>query len=475
METVKPTAENLRVAEHLVRSFTPKWNRFMPVKPHPKQHLFLLLDDVYEVLFGGAGGGGKSIGILLAALQYVDVPGYSALLLRRTYPELSKAGALMDVASGWLMGREGVKWADKEKSYFFDTGPGNKAARLQFGYLENEKDKYQYQSAEYQFIGFDELTEFEESQYTFLFSRLRKSKNIEVPLRMRGSTNPGGTGHDWVKARFPVDRERKEDEPSFIPAKIDDNPSLDAEAYEHSLSHLLLPDRQRIRDGRWDVIEGGSIFSLDWMADKFIDAAPSDTYTWIRWWDLAGTSDKSNAATASVLMGKTTKKEIIIGHAVEFWKTTGNRDDAIKAQAEADGKTPRIGIEEEPGSGGIAQCDSLIKQLMGWRVIAERPESAKVARGIDGKFMRFGPFASYAERGLVKIVRGPWAQTFLAFLHQLTLKSKRLDWMDAASGAFQYLANIPIPSTAPKQVIPTDETNWRNKFVSQDWRGKFKR
>jgi hypothetical protein len=60
---------------------------------------------------------------------------------------------------------------------------------------------YQYDSSEFQFIGFDELTSFSEGQYTYLFSRLRATKDNPLPIRMRAASNPGNRGHDWVKAR----------------------------------------------------------------------------------------------------------------------------------------------------------------------------------------------------------------------------------------------------------------------------------
>jgi hypothetical protein len=126
-------------------------NPFIPHKPPPKQAEFLLKAE-REALYGRAAGGGKSDALLMGALQWVEVPSYSALLLRRTYSDLAKAGALMDRAKEWLY-HTAARPKDGGKKWVFPSG-----ATLEFGYLDAETDKYQYQSAEYQYIAFDELT-----------------------------------------------------------------------------------------------------------------------------------------------------------------------------------------------------------------------------------------------------------------------------------------------------------------------------
>ena len=73
----------------LLRLLTPRLTKYIPWQPTETQAAFLLL-DCGEALYGGAAGGGKSVALLMAALQYVDVPGYNALLLRRTFAALSK-------------------------------------------------------------------------------------------------------------------------------------------------------------------------------------------------------------------------------------------------------------------------------------------------------------------------------------------------------------------------------------------------
>lgn len=214
---------------------------YIPHKPHPKQAEFLALTS-REALYGGAAAGGKSDALLMAALQYVHVPGYSAILFRRTYQDLNLPGAIMARSHEWLA-RTGAKWNGTDKRWTFPSG-----AQLSFGYLDNDRDRFRYASAEFQFIGFDELTTFPEGWYRFLFSRLRKLAGVDIPLRMRAATNPGGIGHEWVRRRFIA--EPSHDRP-FIPAKLVDNPSIDAAEYRESLANLDATTRMQLEDGVW--------------------------------------------------------------------------------------------------------------------------------------------------------------------------------------------------------------------------------
>ena len=102
-----PSSEHLRrlppaTLERLARLATPRLTRYVPHQPHPKQAAFLLL-GCREAMYGGAADGGKSVALLMGALQYVDRPGYHALVLRRTFQQLSKPGALMDLSKQWLL------------------------------------------------------------------------------------------------------------------------------------------------------------------------------------------------------------------------------------------------------------------------------------------------------------------------------------------------------------------------------------
>lgn len=226
--------------------------------PTPAQRVFLALEG-REALYGGAAGGGKSSALLMAALQYVDVPGYAALLLRRKYTDLTKPEALMDRADQWLRGTD-AKWNENKKQWRFPSG-----AVLAFGYLEHEADKFQYQGAAYQFIGFDELTQFSETQFRYLFSRMRRLEGASVPIRMRAASNPGGIGHQWVRQRFLV--EGAAVGRVFVPAKLEDNPHLDRDEYEKSLEELDPITRAQLRRGDWSVRDKDNALVPEWTEE----------------------------------------------------------------------------------------------------------------------------------------------------------------------------------------------------------------
>lgn len=223
--------------------------------PTIPQEVFLL-HDCREALFGGAAGGGKSDALLMAALQYVDVPGYAAILFRKTYADLSRPGALMDRAREWLSKTDAV-WNETKKRWTFPSG-----ATVSFGYCETPADVYAYQGAEFSFIGFDELTQFGEKEYTYLFSRLRRLQGCDVPLRVRAASNPGGQGHTWVRARFLI--EGPASGRVFVPAKLEDNPHLDRVEYERSLSELDPITRAQLLEGDWGARDKDNSLVPEW-------------------------------------------------------------------------------------------------------------------------------------------------------------------------------------------------------------------
>lgn len=235
-----------------------------------------------EILYGGAGGGGKSDALLMTCLQHVETPGYAALYLMPSLTDLSQPKAGISRAREWFSLTPTLPhWAHYSKTWTFPSG-----ATLTFGYLENEGDEQRYRSAEYQTIVFDELTRFRELPYRFLFSRLRKLRNANVPLRMRAATNPGGKGHEWVKGRFvPEDYLRTPTDDRFdklwwrenrlfIPARLQDNPHLDEAEYRRSLAEMDPISRAQIENGDWNAHIGGR-FKREWFK-RYRDYGPTN-------------------------------------------------------------------------------------------------------------------------------------------------------------------------------------------------------
>ena len=408
----------LEIVERLKR------NEYIPHTPTAKQLAFLCLDSE-EGFYGGAAGGGKSDALLMAALQYVDYTEYAALLLRRTFKALTLPEALLDRTRMWMMGTD-AKWQG-DSCVVFPSG-----AKLVFGYLEADRDVEQYQSAAFGFIGFDELTQFSEYQYRYMHSRTRRLVGSSVPIRVRGASNPGSIGHEWVKQRFII--EGRQNGRPFIPATLDDNPFLDRETYVKSLNNLDPVSRAQLLNGDWSARQAGSKFKREWFA--IVDTAPADCQM-VRRWDLAATEAKPGKDpdwTAGVLMGRSKQGTLYILDVKRIRGTPGTVDALMKQTAELDGRTVPIREEQEPGSSGVRGIDAHRKMLMGW--------DYKGIPSTGSKEIRANPLSSQAEAGNVKLVRGPWINVFLDEV-EIFPQGAHDDMVDAASGALADLTTEP--------------------------------
>lgn len=209
----------------------------------------------FETLFGGAAGGGKSYGQLIDAMLFaLQYPKSKQIIFRRTFADLEKSLIRVSLE---LYPKEIASYNSSKHTWRFKNG-----SIVDFGYIDNEKDVYQYQSAEYDIIRFDELTHFTEYMYVYMISRCRGANSY--PKGLKSSTNPGGVGHSWVKERF-IDigepnklHEFKDGSRIFIPSFVQDNLFLlqSDPDYVKRLDNLPEKERKALKYGDWDIFDG---------------------------------------------------------------------------------------------------------------------------------------------------------------------------------------------------------------------------
>lgn len=382
-----------------------------------------------EVLFGGAAGGAKSWGVLAAASQYLDVPGYSALVLRQTYKDLALPGGLMDISHQWWKNTD-AKWKAQDYTWTFPGG-----GTLVFGYLERESDKYRYQGTNYQFIGFDELTQFEtESRYLYLFSRLRRIKGFEVPLRVRATSNPGGIGHEWVKRRFMIERTPDR---LFIPSYLDDNPYLDRDEYRLALAELDPVTRQQLEEGNWEIDPRGGLFHRHWF--NLAEVKPTNVIHRVRYWDLAASAEdeyKDPDWTVGTRMNLTANGTYFIDSIVRFRASAKTVEERVHETAMIDSYETPIFMAQDPGQAGKSQISHYRRNVLrGFPFYADK-DYRKTSKAIRAK-----PFSAAAEEGLVSLLISEWVTPWLDE-HVIFPEGVHDDQVDSSVGAFEMLNKI---------------------------------
>lgn len=427
----------------------------MSWKPWPGPQTQFHRSNAFELLYGGAAGGGKSDCLLIEALRYAHVPGYSAILFRRTFPQLAQAGGLIPRSRELFTGK--AHWSEERKTWTFPSG-----ATVAFGHMAHENDMYDYQGSAFAFIGFDELTHFGEAMYRYLFSRARTTAQLSdgrpIPVRVRATTNPGGEGHDWVRARWwawlgetptacngdvrwfrmagDQELETAAHAPGslsrqFIGASVFDNPSLlrNDPAYVQRLEALPLIERERLLHGNWAIGPQGNVFKREWF--QVVERAP-ENLRWARYWDLAASTKDSADFTASVACalapdGTLYLKDMIRGK----WEWPDQ--EKIITQTLLTERLTMHGIEK--ALHGIAALQALGRK---------RELAGVTIKGIDvdrDKLSRALPLSARAEQGKVALVRGQWIPAFLDELTAFSGDGKTHDdQVDSASGGLQMLA-----------------------------------
>jgi hypothetical protein len=319
-------------------------------KPTPKQSLFLSIpNSIKEAFYAGALGAGKTDVLLVCPIlnKWHEDRDFKGIFLRRTFPELKNE---VIPRSKKLFPLVGGKYNTTDKIWDFSRASGlNRSKSPQgagalffFAHCENEDDVHMYDSMQPNYAAFDELTSFTEWQYLYIvLERVRKKKYSNLPMISRSASNPGNTGHNWVRKRF-IDphpeggvrlRGPSGIQRIFIPANIYDNPHIDPE-YIKSLEALPEAEKQAKLYGRWDAYEG-SVFEE--FRDKHYPDEPDnalhviDSFDIPDWWPRIVVGDWGYAAMTW------------IGHAAI---SPERRVILYREQTFGDGKSKRVKIEE---------------------------------------------------------------------------------------------------------------------------------
>ncbi len=290
---------------------------------HAKQAA-ALASEADEVLYGGAAGGGKSHLMRVAAIAWCwAVPGLQVYLFRREFPDLYKnhmdgAGSFPALLAGWA--KSGYV-AINRSQHAINFGNG---AKIHLCHAKHERDVFGYQGAEIHVLMIDELTQWTRPMYAFLRGRLRLG-GLKVPPELAGrfprilcGANPGGIGHNWVKADFidtapplsitampPAEGGMRR---QYVPARLEDNPTLLANdpGYAQRLEGLGNPALVKaMRAGDWNLVAGGMFDDLwrpdvhvvppfappaGWRVDRSFDWGSSKPFS-VGWWAMSDGTD----------------------------------------------------------------------------------------------------------------------------------------------------------------------------------------
>jgi hypothetical protein len=237
------------------------------------------------LFFGGARGGGKSDYLLGDFLKDVQTYGaaWRGLLLRRTYPELQE----IIVRSREIFPASGATWREADKEWHWSNG-----AYLRLRYLERSADASRYQGHQYTWIGWDELPQWPNDEpFRMLFACLRSAAAVPTK-RVRGAGNPGGPGHQWVKARYidpapsgytPLADGLAPWERMFIPSRVQDNAILLSAdpTYVARLKGSGSPELVKAwLEGDWTIVAGA--FFPEWSAASHVVQPMALPSSWAR-------------------------------------------------------------------------------------------------------------------------------------------------------------------------------------------------
>lgn len=442
--------------------------------PQPGPQTAFMCSSADIVIYGGAAGGGKTFALLLEGLRHKDIAGFSGVVFRKNYTQITASGGLWDAANKIYGQVQGAKPKKTPKLHWFFSPSG---ARIHFAHLERDEDLQGWQGSEICYLAFDELTHFSRHQFLYMLSRNRSTCGIRPYVR--ATCNPdsdswvanfiswwinqdtgypiyersgvvrymcvlndtiywGSNPHELAK-EYGVNVEECKSV-TFIASKLTDNKVLMAKdpSYMANLKALAEIDKERLLYGNWKIRPAaGMYFKTENFT--FADAVPKNIVAYARSWDLAATEptplNPDPDATAGVLMGLLDDGRVIVLDVKRKQIKANDARNLLRNMAAIDQgkyKFVQITIPQDPGQAGKAQAQSLVSMLAGYSVEIVSPTGSKEVRAT--------PFASQVQAGNVLILKGEWNDMYLSELESFP-ESKHDDMVDASSDAFNKLMN----------------------------------
>jgi len=456
-----------------------KSKRVLRPNPGPQEDFLASSADI--TIYGGAAGGGKTWALLYDLMRGVDDPHFRAVVLRRKVPNITNQGGLWDESRQMYPLFHGVSKSSPRLEWTFPSG-----AKVGFTHLQHEDTVYDHKGAQYTAICFDELTEFEESQFWYMFTRARSPGSRFRPW-VRATTNPDATSWvakllDWwidesgyaIPERSgmlrycrregdalvwvePDELDQDGNPPisiTFIPATLDDNPELLKvdPTYRARLRIQGKVEAARLADGNWKVSNRDGLFKHHRVGEKTIYPGQLPAgLSWWRYWDLADTEpheknpDPDWTASVKGALHTGDQGDTLYLADATFDRLEGARKrEMMRRVAEDDGVDVSIGIEQEPGSSGkeIAR-DYRLNYLSGYHVKSDRPTSSKSVRA-----SRWLPLAEEARVVVVLDEDGRvpwWVDVLVSQLDHFPDKPR--DLVDGVSGVYAMCKDGSVWST----------------------------
>jgi len=180
------------------------------------------------------------------------------------------------------------------------------------------------------------------------------------------------------------------------------------------------------------IPRSGGMFLVDRLKIAPVDPADAIAVT-VRYWDKAVSIKKTAAYTVGVKIGKTKAGKFYVLDVIRGRWDSDARERLIKTTTVADGKNVIVGLEQEPGSGGLESALHTVRNLAGF--------TCKIDKADIHKETRAEPFSSQVNGYNVTLVPGGWNTEYISEL-QYFPNSKYKDQVDASAGAFNMIATM---------------------------------